>query len=359
LITPWDTLSGTALQFRQEIVYLANQTEVMIFSEMDSSHIPKISVPSIPYEKCWSRKVGNLDRLMKGLEKFNPDIVHLIHEANWFGVDQRLEELSEFCKDHRMKFIIQFESPMPQWMEYFAELKCDGYLSSSYPEENTILEELGLHNVQYIPKPIPEGPMIPREEAQKTIGYEGKRILLNTGFQRQASGYSEIIKGIAPILAKNKDIIFIAAGCEHYDEFQPSKFRDEAMKLAGSLGVDSQIIFTNKFHSEKELFTYGSASDIYIHYRSKAMFFFASGSIGRAFSFELPAVAYDHPSIDDIPRGMVRIHSTDQLEQAIELLLTNTSYYNRLKKEVLEIKAERSPENTSKKLLEYYMRIMS
>ena len=356
-VCPWDTLSGTALQFRQMITYLSNEVDLKVFSE-DNPKIAPISTPlGIPWEKCWSRKFDNLTFLIKKLSEFKPDIVHLIHESNWFGVDHRLRQLSRWSLDNNVKLIIQFESPMPQWMDYFSSLECAGYISSSYPEEVLTLTDLGLNNITYIPKPIIEGEMIPKEEAKRILKLRGKTILLNTGFQRNASGYSDIVQGILPILKSNPNLVFIAAGCEHYDEPEPSKYRDDAMRIARKYKIDKQVIFTNKFHSEKELFTYGSASDIYIHYRKNAAFFFASGSIGRAFSFEIPAVAYDHPSLDDIQKGMIRVHSPSELDLGIRLLLANPKLYTELKEESIEIKKERSPLNISKKVLKFYGRI--
>lgn len=361
LIMPWDTLSGTALQFRQLVIELSKNTELKIFCERDHPDIPNITVPeNIPFEKAWNRKIETLDLLFEKLNDFKPNLVHLIHEANWFGLDDRLKSLAEYCKLRDIKLIIQFESPLPEWMKYFGNLDCSAYISGTYPEEEIILPQIGLPSrVFYLPKPILEGALIDKEEAKKILGLSGKRIILTTGFQRLASSFIDIIQGVGSILQDNSDVIFISCGTVHYDERDPEKYYKLAMKEALKMKIQDQIVFTNKFHSEKELFLYGSASEIYVNYRRESNFFFVGGSALRAMSFELPLVAYDHPAIDIIEKGIIRVHNPKEMTNALNLLLTDKDLYSQLKKESRELKEEKSSSNIAKQLIDIYNKVIS
>jgi len=362
IVTTWDQMCGTAIFMRHYVSCLPKSLDIKVFSEKDLASIPNIStLPSISYTKSWSRLDRDLDNLVKDILKFKPDIIHLLHEGNFFGLDEKLINFYKKMKKNKIKTILHFQTTFPQWMPYFAKLDADAYISNHYPEEEWVLVQCGLPEgrMHYIPFGIPIYDKITREEARKEMNLPlDYNIFLVTGFMRKATGIVDIIRGIKPIVDKYPNTLLIFAGYVHYDEQQPWMWINAGRHEAERLDIGDNVLFTKKFHSEKQLYTYGVASDIYLNWRQHFFSYLTGGSIFRSFSAGIPSIVYDCPSTHTVPQGIVKVLTLNNFTKSILKLIEDKEYYNKLKDEVLDLRNKWSWSNISKEYVKIYEKIL-
>ncbi|MDP3939332.1 MAG: glycosyltransferase family 4 protein [Deltaproteobacteria bacterium] len=120
------------------------------------------------------------------------------------------------------------------------------------------------HKIDLIPHGIPS---VPFESGSKDkLGVEGKSVILTLGLLSPDKGIEHVIDALPEILARCPDTVYIVLGATHphVKERHGETYRLMLENRAKSLGVDSSMIFHNRFVSPDELAEFLSAADIYI-----------------------------------------------------------------------------------------------
>jgi len=129
-----------------------------------------------------------------------------------------------------------------------------------------------LHNVHGIPEHkidiIPHGiPSVPLAgQSKKELGIEGKSVILTFGLLSPDKGIEHVIDGLPAILARHPDTVYVVLGATHphIKERNGESYRENLERQAQGLGVESNIIFDNRFVSRGELVKFLAAADIYV-----------------------------------------------------------------------------------------------
>ncbi len=115
---------------------------------------------------------------------------------------------------------------------------------------------------------IPHGiPLLPAASRSKDrLGVEGRPVILTLGLLSPDKGIEYVIDALPAILGKYPDALYIVLGATHpHVKAQHGEaYRIMLENRARSLGVDSNIIFHNRFVSDEELAEFLSAADIYV-----------------------------------------------------------------------------------------------
>jgi glycosyltransferase involved in cell wall biosynthesis len=115
---------------------------------------------------------------------------------------------------------------------------------------------------------IPHGiPSAPRPEHSKDrLGVEGKSVILTFGLLSPDKGIEHVIDALPTILASRPDTVYIVLGATHprVKEQHGETYRLSLESRAQRLGVDSSLIFHDRFVSLSELVEFLSAADIYV-----------------------------------------------------------------------------------------------
>jgi hypothetical protein len=98
------------------------------------------------------------------------------------------------------------------------------------------------------------------------LGVEGKSVLLTFGLLSPDKGIENVIEALPDILARRPDTVYIVLGATHphVKARHGETYRLMLQSLAQRLGVDSSVIFHNRFVSRDELAEFLAAADIYI-----------------------------------------------------------------------------------------------
>jgi glycosyltransferase involved in cell wall biosynthesis len=115
---------------------------------------------------------------------------------------------------------------------------------------------------------IPHGvPPFPSPgQSKDLLGIDGKSVILTFGLLSPDKGIEHVIDALPAILARFPDTVYIVLGATHphVKARHGETYRLMLENRAQRLGVDSSVIFHNRFVGQSELTRFLSAADIYI-----------------------------------------------------------------------------------------------
>jgi hypothetical protein len=120
--------------------------------------------------------------------------------------------------------------------------------------------------IDLIPHGIPDVPFVDPSFNKDLFGVEGKTVLLSFGLLSANKGIETVISALPEIVARYPDVVYIVVGATHPHVIQHEgeTYRLSLQWLAQQKGVESHVIFYNRFVSLEELVEFIGAADIYI-----------------------------------------------------------------------------------------------
>src|SRR5271167_481690 len=137
--------------------------------------------------------------------------------------------------------------------------------------------------IDMVPHGVPDLPFLDPNFYKDRFGVEGKAVLLTFGLLSPNKGIENVIRALPQILAKHTNVAYIVAGATHPHILrrEGDRYRDSLQALAKEVGVESKVIFFNRFVSPEEMAEFIGAADIYITpYRHEAQV--VSGTLAYA-----------------------------------------------------------------------------
>ena len=119
------------------------------------------------------------------------------------------------------------------------------------------------HKIDIIPHGIPSVPVAGR--SKKELGIDGKSVILTFGLLSPDKGIEHVVDALPAILTRYPDTVYVVLGATHphIKERYGESYRESLERRAQALGVESNMIFHNRFVSRGELVKYLAAADIY------------------------------------------------------------------------------------------------
>ena len=120
--------------------------------------------------------------------------------------------------------------------------------------------------IDLIPHGIPDVPFVDPSFNKDLFGVEGKTVLLSFGLLSANKGIETVISALPAIVARYPELVYMVVGATHPHVIQHEgeTYRLSLQWLAQEKGVESHVIFYNRFVSLEELVEFISAADIYI-----------------------------------------------------------------------------------------------
>src|SRR5690348_7330295 len=220
----------------------------------------------------------------------NIDLVCLQHEYGIFGGragGHILELLRRLQMPVATTLHTVLRDPNPDQravMEEIAALSDRMIVMSMHSAE--ILEEV-VHvpsdKIDLIPHGIPDLPFAGPNFYKDGFGTEGKDVLLTFGLLSPNKGIENVIQALPKILSHHSNVVYMVSGATHPHILRRDgdKYRVYLQNLAKGLGVESSVIFRNRFVTPREMVELIGAADIYITpYKHKAQV--VSGTLAYA-----------------------------------------------------------------------------
>ncbi len=220
----------------------------------------------------------------------NIDMVCLQHEYGIFGGPAGSHVL-HLLRGLKMPVVTTLHTvlrePNPDQlmvMEEIAELSdrliVMSQLSSQFLQE--IFKVPG-SKIDMVPHGVPDLPFLDPNFYKDRFGVEGKAVLLTFGLLSPNKGIENVIQALPKILSKHSNVAYIVAGATHPHILrrEGDKYRASLQALAKEVGVESRVIFYDRFVSPEEMAAFIGAADIYITpYRFEAQV--VSGTLAYA-----------------------------------------------------------------------------
>ncbi len=182
--------------------------------------------------------------------------------------------------------------------------------------------------IDIVPHGVPDLPFLDPNFYKDRFGVEGKAVLLTFGLLSPNKGIENVIQALPQILSRHKNVVYIVAGATHPHILrrEGDQYRDSLQALAKEMGVESQVIFHNRFVAPEEMVEFIGAADIYITpYRHEAQV--VSGTLAYALGAGKAIIStpYWHAIelLDDRRGALVPFQNPDAIAQkTVELLDT-------------------------------------
>jgi glycosyltransferase involved in cell wall biosynthesis len=246
-----------------------------------------------PSRVRWSldqNEVASYEEAARFLNFNNIDMVCLQHEYGIFGGPAG-SHILQFLRRLKMPVVTTLHTvlrePNPDQlfvMEQIAELSdrliVMSQLSSQFLQE--IFKVPG-SKIDMVPHGVPDLPFLDPNFYKDRFGVEGKAVLLTFGLLSPNKGIENVIEALPQILSKHKNVVYIVAGATHPHILrrEGDRYRAHLQALAKEVGVESNVLFHNRFVSPEEMVEFIGAADIYITpYRHEAQV--VSGTLAYA-----------------------------------------------------------------------------
>jgi glycosyltransferase involved in cell wall biosynthesis len=246
-----------------------------------------------PARVRWSldqNEVASYEEAARFLNFNNIDMVCLQHEYGIFGGPAG-SHILHLLRGLKMPVVTTLHTilrePDPNQlmvMEQIAELSdrliVMSQLSAQFLQE--IFKVPG-SKIDMVPHGVPDLPFLDPNFYKDRFGVEGKAVLLTFGLLSPNKGIENVIEALPQILSKHKNVVYIVAGATHPHILrrEGDRYRAHLQALAKEVGVESNVIFHNRFVSPEEMVEFIGAADIYITpYRHEAQV--VSGTLAYA-----------------------------------------------------------------------------
>lgn len=125
------------------------------------------------------------------------------------------------------------------------------------------VHDVPLHKIDLIPHGIPH---LPARGSKDKLGLEGRRVVLTFGLLSPDKGVEYVIDALPEVVERHPDVAYVLLGATHphVKERQGETYRLMLEQRARALGVDSNLVFHNRFVSNEELTEFLAAADIYV-----------------------------------------------------------------------------------------------
>jgi glycosyltransferase involved in cell wall biosynthesis len=207
------------------------------------------------------------------------DVCFLQHEFNLFGGDEG-DMILVLLKNLKIPLITNFHTvlhnPSKSQKHILLEITRISQkvvvMSQTASEFCKSIYHIPSQKLIVISHGIPEIP-ISHEEARKQLQIPlNKKVITSFGLLTRNKGVEIVLKALPVVIEKHPNVNYLILGKTHpvIKKMYGEKYRRFLEKLSSDLNISDQIIFRNKFISEKELVLYLAATDILItSYRNK------------------------------------------------------------------------------------------
>src|ERR1700674_4793144 len=255
-----------------------------------------------PARARWSLAQDDLTSYQEAAEFLNfnnIDMVCLQHEYGIFGGTAG-SHILHLLRGLKMPVVTTLHTvlrdPDPDQrmvMEEIAELSdrliVMSQLSSQFLQESF---KVPVGKIDLVPHGVPDLPFLDPNFYKDRFGVEGKAVLLTFGLLSPNKGIENVIQALPQILSKHKNVVYLVAGATHPHILrrEGDRYRESLQALAKEMGVESKVIFFNRFVDPEEMAEFIGAADIYITpYRHEAQV--VSGTLAYALGAGKPIIS--------------------------------------------------------------------
>src|SRR5450432_3513538 len=216
-------------------------------------------------------ELASYDRAAEFLNFTNVDLVCVQHEYGIFGGAAGSHVLELLRKLH-MPIVTTLHTvlrePNPDQHRVMVELAelSDRLIVMSQHSSQFLQDifQVPATKIDVIPHGVPNLAFVDPNFYKDRFGVGGQCVLLTFGLLSPNKGVESVIEAMPRILAQNSNVTYIVAGATHphIRRREGDKYRESLQTLAKKMGVESQVMFHDRFVSPEEMVEFIGAADI-------------------------------------------------------------------------------------------------
>jgi glycosyltransferase involved in cell wall biosynthesis len=219
------------------------------------------------------RDLTSYQRAADFLNMSGVDVVCLQHEYGIFG-GQSGSHILALLRELRMPTVTTLhtvlESPDAGQRQVLEELATLSdrlvVMSERAVEFLTGVYDVPRARIELIPHGIPDVPFVDPNFYKDQFGVQGKIVLLTFGLLSPNKGIEHVLDALPSVLAYYPNLVYIVLGATHphVKAHDGESYRLSLERRAKSHGVESHVVFINRFVSQQELVECIGAADLYL-----------------------------------------------------------------------------------------------
>ena len=162
------------------------------------------------------------------------------------------------------------EEPSPEYYQSMMDLcQASRKLIVMNTHGITILKKVYSVNskkIELIPHGIPDLPFVDSSYYKHKLGFENRRTFLTFGLIGRSKGIEVMLRAMPQIIKADPSALYIILGATHPEvlKFEGESYRFELQRMVKELGIQSNVVFHNRFVTDQELHDFLCATDIYV-----------------------------------------------------------------------------------------------
>lgn len=208
----------------------------------------------------------------------------------------------------------------------------------------TILQEvygMARERIAVIPHGVPDVHFVDPNFYKDQIGVEGRLVILTFGLINPNKGIEVMLEALPPVVERHPNVVYVVLGATHPEvaRIQGERYRLALERKARDLGLQSNVVFHNRFVDIVELCEYICASDIYVTpYLSQEQI--VSGTLAYAVGAGKAVIStpywYAQEILGDGRGVLVGFNQVGELTDALLRLIENPVDRHRMRKRAYE-----------------------
>lgn len=125
--------------------------------------------------------------------------------------------------------------------------------------------EVAAGKIEVIPHGTPDGAFVEPDEAKRVLGFAGRPVILTFGLLAPSKGVEVMIDAMPEVLKSCAEAVYVVLGATHPNlvRDQGEAYRNSLMARVRALGIDSHVVFLDRFVDQATLLTFISMCDVY------------------------------------------------------------------------------------------------
>ena len=340
---------------------------VRVIAEKEALSIKEEFFEVIP---CWSREQDYVEQILPHLD--DVDVLHIQHEYSIYKFDDRLPTLLQKIPRGTRKVVtihcVRPAQVCERWKvdeEYAGKIaKLADHVIVHLESQKEILLRLGLPSEKI--SVIPHGTKIfevDREASRRRLGLplEGN-VLLMFGFVKPHKCLHIAIEALSMIQREIENTyLFIAGGLAPTAPEEHRRYADSLKKKIEELNLEENVIFPNKYYPDEDVPYIFNACDIVLfpYYEEDRS---SSGSLHLAIGAGKPVIASRIPKFEELKNIsdelLVLPYNSEVIAKLVLRIIREPNFRNHIIRRTEAYRRLTSWENTAKKHLELYIRLL-
>ena len=315
-------------------------------------------------------RIQDYQRAAEYINFSNARLVCLQHEFGIFG-GRAGTYLSSLIDNLRKPLVTTLHTvikePTPEYREAMDNVVRQSQMLVVMSETGaSILQEVygvDSERIAIIPHGVPDVHFVDPNFFKDQLGVEGRFVILTFGLINPNKGIEVMLEALPPVVERHPEVTYIVLGATHPEVARThgEKYRLSLERKARDLGLQSNVVFQNRFVDIAELCDYICASDLYVTpYLSQEQI--VSGTLAYAVGAGKAVIStpywYAKEVLDDGRGVLVGFRNVAELSKALLDLIDNPVQLHRMRKKAYEFGRRMVWEKVANRYVELFQKVV-